>query len=63
MKGRLLNQQNAMANFKPFKCIELFFVLWQVVYKYCDKSFINQPTFFFNFVSQLIKKASCAGTT
>ena len=21
------------------------FVLWQVVYKYCDKSFINQPAF------------------
>ena len=46
MKSRLLNQQNAMANFEPLKCIELYFVSWQVVYKYCDKSFINKPTFF-----------------
>ena len=26
------NQQNAIANFQPFKCIELQFVPWQVVY-------------------------------
>ena len=45
MKGCLLNQQNAMANFEPFKCIELFLVSRQVAYKYCDKSFINKPTF------------------
>ena len=51
-----------MANFEPFKCIELFFVPWQVVYKYCDKSFINKPTFF-SFVPQLIKKTYRAGTT
>ena len=49
------NQQNAMANFQPFKYVELFFVPWQDVYKYCDKSFINKPTYF-NFVPQLIKK-------
>ena len=47
MKGRLLNEQNTMANFEPFKCIELFFVPWQVTYKYCDKSFISKPTFFY----------------
>ena len=41
-----LNQQNVIANFEPFKCIELLCVPWQVVYKYCDKSFINKPTFF-----------------
>ena len=52
-----------MANFEPFKCIELFFVPWQVVYKYCDKSFVNKPTFFFNFVPQLIKKTYRADTT
>ena len=50
-----------MANFEPFKCIELFFVPWQVVYKYCDKSFINKPAFF-NSVPQLIKKTYRAGT-
>ena len=55
------NQQNAMTNFEPFKYIELLFVPWQVVYKYCDKSFINKPTFF-NIVPQLIKKICRAGT-
>ena len=55
------NQQNAMANFQPFKYVELFFVPWQDVYKYCDKSFINKPTYF-NFVPQLIKKTYRAGT-
>ena len=50
-----------MANFKPFKCTELLFVPWYVVYKYCDKFFINKPTFF-NFVPQSIKKTYCAGT-
>ena len=39
------NQQNAIANFELFKCTEWLFVLWHVVYKYCDKSFINKPTF------------------
>ena len=64
MKGHLLNEQNAMANFKPFKCIELFFVPWQVAYKNCDKSFISKSTFFFlTFVPQLIKKMYRAGTT
>ena len=33
----------------------LLFVPWQVVYKYCNKSFINKPTFL-NFVPQLIRK-------
>ena len=32
------NQQNRIANFKSFECIELLFVPWQVLYKYCDKS-------------------------
>ena len=50
-----------MANFEPFKCIELF-VPWQVVYEYCGKSFINIPTFF-NFVPQSFKKTYCVGTT
>ena len=57
-----VSQQNANANFKPFKCIELLFVPWQVVDKYCDKSFITKPTFL-NFVPQLIKKTYCAGTS
>ena len=57
-----VNQQNAIANFEPFKCIELLFVLWQVVYKYCEKSFINKPTFF-NIVPQLIKKTYHVDTT
>ena len=39
----------------------MLFVPWQVIYKYCDKSFINKPTFF-NFVPQLIKKTYRAGT-
>ena len=40
----------------------MFFVPWQVVYKYCDKSFINKHTFF-NFVPQLVKKTYCTSTT
>ena len=40
----------------------LLFAPWQVVYKYCDKSFINKPTFL-NIVPQLIKKTYRAGTT
>ena len=51
-----------MANFEPFKCIELFFVPRQAAYKYCDKSFISKPTFF-NFVPQLNKKTYHVGTT
>ena len=35
------NEQNAIANFEPFECIQLLFVPWYVVYKLCDKSFIN----------------------
>ena len=57
----LANQQSPMANFEPFKCIKLFFVPWQDVYKYCDTSFINKPTFS-NFVPQLIKEMYCVGT-
>ena len=52
-----INQQNAIANFEPFKCIEL-----QVIYKCFDKSFINKPTFF-NIVLWLIKKTYHMGTT
>ena len=56
------NQQNAIANFESFKCIELLFAPWEVVHKYCDMSFINKPTFL-NFAPQLIKKTYCMGKT
>ena len=58
----LVNQQNAITNFEPFKCIELLFVSRQVAYKYCDRSFLNKPTFF-NIVPQLIKKTYRTGRT
>ena len=57
----LANQQNAITNFKPFQCIELLFLWWQVINKCCDKFFINKPTFL-NFVPQLwklIAQAEC----
>ena len=50
------------ANFEPFECIELLFVPSQVVYKYCDNSFINKLASL-NFVPQLIQKIYRAGTT
>ena len=56
------NQQNEIANFELFECIGVLFVPSQVVYKYCDKSFISKPALF-NFVPQLIKKIYCAGKT
>ena len=46
----------------PVNLLIFFFVLWQVVYKYSDKSFINKPTFF-NIVPQLFKKTYRVGTT
>ena len=56
------NQQKAIANFEPFKSIELLFVPRQVVYKYCDKSFRNKHTFY-NFMPQLMKNIYSVGTT
>ena len=49
-----VNQQNAVANFEHFKCVELLLVPKQVFYKYCDKSFITLP--------RLIKKTYREGT-
>ena len=40
----------------------MLFVLWQVNYKHCTKSFINKLTFI-NFVPQLIKKMYCMDIT
>ena len=55
--------QNAIANFELIEYIELWFVPWQVVYKYCDKSFINKPfNYVLNYVPHLIKKIYCVGT-
>ena len=56
------DQQNAIANFEPFESIELLFVMWQILHKYCDKLFINKPAFLID-VPQLIKKIYRAGTT
>ena len=56
MKGRLvINKMQLQISY--LLSVLNFFVPWQVVYKYCDKSFINKPTFL-NFVPQLIKKIS-----
>ena len=54
-KGHLLIKQNAMAILESFECTELSFALCQVLYKYCDQSFINEPAVL-NFVPQLIRK-------
>ena len=62
MERSFANQQNAIANFKPFESIELLFVMWQILHKYCDKLFINKLAFLID-VPQLIKKIYCAGTT
>ena len=32
-KGHLLIKKNSMANFGSFECVELSFVLWQVLYE------------------------------
>ena len=39
------NQQNAIANFEPFECIELLIVPGHVFYKHCYNSFTNKPAF------------------
>ena len=31
-KKSFTNQQNAIENFEPLECNELFFVSWQVIY-------------------------------
>ena len=56
------NQQNAIAKFELFESIELSFVIWQILHKYCDKFFINKPAFLID-VPRLIKKIYRAGTT
>ena len=46
MKGCLLINKMQSQILNPLNVYtEWLFVLWQVVYKYCDKSFINKPTF------------------
>ena len=43
MKGHLQIHKMKSQISKPLSA--LLFVPWQVVYKYCDKSFINKPAF------------------
>ena len=58
MKGHLQINKIESQILNPLS--PLLFLPWQVVYKYCDKSFINKPAF--STVPQLIKKIYCVGT-
>ena len=53
MKGGLLINKMQLQILNPLSS--------KVVYRYCDKSFINKPAFL-NFVPYLIKTIYCVGT-
>lgn len=55
MKGHLLlnKMQSEISN--PLSVVNGCLYFWQVLYRYCDKSFINKHAFL-NFVPILIKK-------
>ena len=60
-KKILINKQIIIANFVYSEYIKLLFVLWQVLYKYCDNCFINKYAFL-NSVPQLVRKTYCMST-